>query len=318
MRIIKPSVTYVPQYNIYDHIARAAKICYATEEVNDTKKFVEKLIKAGHVSMLRHGTIYFIRPNEEWDFIEKYKANNFSSVNEDSSMSFITTNMQVIHDNGWYADLERAENYPFVPKNCQTTYPLYPAGFNNMRYTFEVITQISTSRELNRTSPNNIAEQSTRYCNFAKNKFGNEITICQPHWFDIDPNRFKEEAHYKWEDNVHWIKLDDDVWKPMIDEDFVINKDGYRNYSLNNILWGWYKANEVYMGLTADGMLAQDAREMLPLATATKCAYTYTINEWRNIIDLRYYGTTGAPHPNAKIIAGMIREELIKLGHEFR
>ena len=47
-----------------------------------------------------------------------------------------------------------------------------------MRYTFKVITQISTSRELNRVSPNNIAEQSTRYVNLSK-KNG---SICQPHW----------------------------------------------------------------------------------------------------------------------------------------
>lgn len=46
--------------------------------------------------------------------------------------------------------------------------------------------------------------------------------------------------------------------------------------------------------------------------------YTYSINEWRAILDLRYYGTTGAPHPNAKIIAGMIRQELIELGYDFR
>ena len=64
-------------------------------------------------------------------------------------------------------------------------------------------------------------------------------------------------------------------------------------------------------------MLPQDARGILPIDTATVCAYTYTISEWRNIIDLRYYGTTGAPHPNAKIIAGMIREKLIDAGHEF-
>ena len=66
------------------------------------------------------------------------------------------------------------------------------------------------------------------------------------------------------------------------------------------------------------GMQRQDARGVLPLDTATKCVYTYSIDEWRNIIDLRYYGTTGAPHPNAKIIAGMIREQLIELGYDFR
>lgn len=46
-----------------------------------------------------------------------------------------------------------------------------------MRYTFCIVTQISTSRELNRVSPNNIAEQSTRYV-YENN------TICRPHWLE--------------------------------------------------------------------------------------------------------------------------------------
>lgn len=49
-----------------------------------------------------------------------------------------------------------------------------------------------------------------------------------------------------------------------------------------------------------------------------KLIYTYSIDEWRAIIDLRYYGTTGKPHPNAKIIAGMIRNNLMELGYDFR
>ena len=61
-----------------------------------------------------------------------------------------------------------------------------------------------------------------------------------------------------------------------------------------------------------------DARGVLPLDTATKCVYTYSIDEWRNIINLRYYDTTGAAHPNAKIITDMIRNNLMELGYDFR
>ena len=50
-----------------------------------------------------------------------------------------------------------------------------------MRYTFCVDTQISTSRELNRVSPNSIAEKSTRYVY-------EDGSICRPHWIS------KEEA----------------------------------------------------------------------------------------------------------------------------
>lgn len=42
--------------------------------------------------------------------------------------------------------------------------------------------------------------------------------------------------------------------------------------------------------------------------------YTYSINEWKHIIKLR---TDNAAHPNAQIIANMIKNQLENLGYEF-
>lgn len=82
---------------------------------------------------------------------------------------------------------------------------------------------------------------------------------------------------------------------------------------------GMYASEETYKALINDYYLhRQDARGVLPLDTATRCIYTYSINEWRHIIDLRYYGTTGKPHPNAKLIAGMIKNNLMELGYDFK
>ena len=60
----------------------------------------------------------------------------------------------------------------------------------------------------------------------------------------------------------------------------------------------------------------QDAREVLPLDTATKVVYTYTVDEWNHILDLRYREVTGKAHPNAKIIASYIAEDLDRLGYD--
>ena len=73
-----------------------------------------------------------------------------------------------------------------------------------------------------------------------------------------------------------------------------------------------------YKLLVDIGMHRQDARGVLPLDTATRCIYTYSIREWRHIIDLRYYGTTGTPHPNCVIITKLIKEKLEELGYDFR
>ena len=74
-----------------------------------------------------------------------------------------------------------------------------------------------------------------------------------------------------------------------------------------------HASEETYKTLINDYYLhRQDARGVLPLDTATRCVYTYSLREWRHIIDLRYYGTTGIPHPNARLIAGMIRNKGLK------
>lgn len=159
-----------------------------------------------------------------------------------------------------------------------------------MRYTFCVDTQISTSRELNRVSPNNIAEKSTRYVY-------EDGTICRPYWMSNEiATHFNEEPLF-----ADWI------------DDNIEHQKAYHYINSCNDSFFNYKAL-----IDEFGMHRQDARGVLPLDTATRCIYTYSIREWRHIIDLRYYGTTGKPHPNAKLIAGMIRNNLMELGYNFR
>ena len=58
------------------------------------------------------------------------------------------------------------------------------------------------------------------------------------------------------------------------------------------------------------GLKAEDARGYLPLDAATRVVYTYNVFEWRHILELRLLGKTGKPHPNAKLVAQMIADEL--------
>lgn len=85
-----------------------------------------------------------------------------------------------------------------------------------------------------------------------------------------------------------------------------------QRYLLDN-----YESCKSYLEQIADGMEPQDARGELPLDLATEVVYTYSINEWRHIIDLRYFGKTGAPHPNCVIVTKLIKERLEELGYDF-
>ena len=57
------------------------------------------------------------------------------------------------------------------------------------------------------------------------------------------------------------------------------------------------------MSLISSGWKPQQAREVLPLSTATEVVYTAFEDDWRHFFDLRLRGVTGQPHPNAKQVA---------------
>lgn len=279
MEIIKPSCELWVQDDPITHAARCARICYASDKTTGNEAMYQRLIDANHKSMFRHQSVYYIIPYKGWRLanLQRYEECPYLEFKYDCNHIYVSTNKQFVMEHNAFEESYREFEVDGI--EFENT----PLGFELMRYTFKVVTQISTSRELNRVSPNNIAEQSTRYVNLSK-KGG---AICQPHWMT-------DEDVKSWED------------------------DDIDSFSKIGIYLNSCKQDfEDYNFLLELGMLPEDARGVLPIDTATVCAYTYSINQWRDIIDLRYYGTTGKPHPNAKIIAGMIREKLIDAGYEF-
>lgn len=286
MKIIEPKVELWRQEDAKAHVARCARVCYGKETGND-EATVKRLINSKHWSMFRHETVYAMIPIELWygnfgEILKGYKASPYISWVTVRDYIYVSTNGNFMLDIEKYEPVlyNEINNYRVSEEefnSCETAYNLFA------RWTFCVDTQISTSRELNRVSPNNIAEMSTRYVY-------EDGSICRPHWIS------QKEAELFNNDN-----------NADLDEAMNIYLNGCkRDFEEYKILVDKYKIHR------------QDARGVLPLDTATRCIYTYSIREWRHIIDLRYYGTTGKPHPNAKIIAGMIRDNLMELGYDFR
>lgn len=284
MEIIKPSVELLSQgTDIIAHVAKCARVCYGSDKTIDNERTYKNLLKSKHYSMFRHESRYFIvnynkRDDNYYtlcDLLEEYTYCPYIDYHFDNGCDdiYIATNGHFLLDHEYLFNI--IHNYEVDEIKFMNT----KEGFKLMRYTFKIITQISTSRELNRVSPNNIAEQSTRYVNLNKNGGA----ICQPHWVE-----------------------EKDI------EDWINGNDNATSIYYHNQC---QLAFDCYNELISLGMKPEDARGVLPLDTATVCIYTYSIKEWKHIIDLRYYGKTGKPHPNAKIIAGMIKKQLNELGY---
>ena len=73
-------------------------------------------------------------------------------------------------------------------------------------------------------------------------------------------------------------------------------------------------AERAYMNLMAAGRKPQEARAVLPLDTNTELVHTAFVADWRHFFDLRALGTTGVPHPDAKVLAQPLMEEFVRLG----
>ena len=185
MKLIKPSFEILEQapgiQGIKKQIERAGRTCYKSEDkITDTsyEEFVNRMVNSGHGAMLEHGTVYLYLPVDDNNFselVEKYTKNKYTRVNQ---KQFITTNYRVLVENGWLDDLQ---------------YQCEPTEYHEKRVTVKFILPISISREFIRHRTASFAEQSTRYCNYSKSKFGEELTFITPYWYDNVDSYTKNE-----------------------------------------------------------------------------------------------------------------------------
>lgn len=285
MKIQKPQYEIWMQnpgeLGIYQQIERAGRVCYKSENnttEDSAKPFVGRMIEHEHYAMLEHGTVYMTCNHGE---LPLYASNKFSHVNTIDGKDYITTNLRVMAENKTLEDLKYRVDFE--------------KGKHELRITVHFTTQIAITREYNRHRANSMAEQSTRYCNYTKNKFGSEISINLPTWVkgDLETNDEK------------FVELCEDVANEETNDWTPID--------------AWLFANQAaefaYMKLIAMGCKPQEARVILPLDTNTELVHTAFVSDWKHFFDLRALGTTGAPHPDAKILAEPLYEEFKERGY---
>ena len=171
MEIVEPKVEVWLQNNIYDHIARCARICYASvPKSTGNEGFCSALWANKHRSMFRHASVYYITPDISKVNKKAFLGANYVFVN---GKYYVSTNAQSAKE---YWD-KYYSSYKISIAEAETN--IIFKKYKLLRYTLCIDTSIDITREFNRKSPNNIAEQSTRYVDFNK-KLG--IRFKQCHW----------------------------------------------------------------------------------------------------------------------------------------
>lgn len=301
MRLIKPSFEIIEQEpgleGIYKAIELAGRNCYKSEsniKEGSAKEFVDRMVKSKHLAMCEHGTVYLkdtydVSTIGSWrrSIGGKYSSNKYSVVNTDRMCDFqgiyITTNFRVLVENNWLDDLK---------------YLCEPTEYHEKRITVKFICDRGVSHEFVRHRVFSFAQESTRYCNYSKDKFGSELTFIIPYWTNIP------EGQSYWHDGIGYRVGAD-----------IQNKDfGYIEKSPNyfNFLSSLEESEKCYLRLLNEGWIPQQARSILPNSLKTELVMTGTVEQWKGFFKLR---CDKAAHPQAYELAHPLHEEFIKRGY---
>lgn len=299
MRIVKPNFEIWEQSaglkGVYKQIERVGRVCYKSEDKiteGSAKPFVDRMIKSGHGAMLEHGTVYLAMPMETILPIEangwgKYTLNPYSKgfkvceVDGQRRVA-ITTNLRVLVENNWLDDLK---------------YICEPTKYHERRITVHFVCDRGVSHEFVRHRVMSFAQESTRYCNYSKDKFDNELTFIIPNWSQIP------EGNYPCHINRDSAELVTEGWNF---KDRGIDEAG------KLLIMNFGIVEHDYMTLLKYfNWKPQEARTVLPNSLKTELVVTGFTSDWNHFFDLRARGTTGAPHPQAKELAEPLMKEFI-------
>ena len=319
--------------DMFKHIEKCARTCYKSEDrITETsyEKMIDMLTKAKHGAMLEHGTIYLTIPlgspitdpkyMTKIDIINFFKKNSYSKVifktiNVSTDMNvegtsftnnasietyYITTNWRVITDNNDLKIFKDMHNWHIDTANLSDSIVQWmtpPTKNHEKRYTVKFTYHLAVARDVNRHRAQSPAEESTRYCNYSKDKFGKELNIIEPVWFTpLAKNRINSDNQWSLKTMCKLIAEGRENEMDSIDMWRFVNLACEFGYMYNTNNYGW---------------TPQQASLMLPLDTKTESVHTAFASDWCHFFNLRALGTTGAPRPSAKEVAWPLMIEFL-------
>lgn len=146
-------------------------------------------------------------------------------------------------------------------------------------FSVKLIIDRAISHEVVRHRLASFSQESTRYCNYSKDKFDNQIAFIIPPWCKIEEGVYNVKFFGHTVANMHDL--------PELDE----------------ISWLWFdsvsRAERAYIDLIKSGWTAQQARSVLPNSLKTEIVVTANLREWRTIFTQR---CATAAHPQMREI----------------
>ena len=298
MKLINQSFEILEQRNftlegIKRFIERCGRVCYKSEDkITDTsyEKFVDMLEKRDHARPLEFGTVHLKMP---WSNFNNFVGFCISKAVWDScwikyyidrdsenKMVYITTNYR------YYKKLKSLKSlYGYI--NIEDFFTEEDNEYYPKRYTVHFITSRGIMHEFRTHVGLSHLAESTRYCNYSKGKFNNQVIFVIPHWCDLQEGEYNAKTYY--------------------------NNTYYNPYcKKDTFMRACFNAEEDYLELINKGAIAQEARDILPLGIKSELISCGFEDAWNNFF---YRRCDNAAHPMARELACSLKEEFIKRGY---
>ena len=162
-----------------------------------------------------------------------------------------------------YQSESKSDDAAFVRKRIKQG---HESVLEHEKISVRIICDRGVSHELVRHRIASYSQESTRYCNYSKGKFGSELTFIRPYWDDRSIRAEMIRLRACWQEaclNAEWS------YKKMIDA----------------------------------GCTPEAARAVLPNCLKTEVVMTANLREWRHFFKLR---CAPAAHPDMRIVANML------------
>lgn len=284
MKLINQSFEIINQTDfseigILKHIERCARVSYKSENKiteDSYKKFVDMLISRQHDRPLEFGTVHLkfqnfasfcniqrdLVLNDVWN-PEWVKYNNVNGI------YYVTTNYR------YYLRLLK-----FVPQ-LKKAFTEENNKYYPIRPTVHMILDRGVMDEFRTHVGLSHLAESTRYCNYSKDKFDNQVTFIKPNWYKGRTNPVNNVYEPGYETSDYFLQACED-------------------------------AENWYLSLLKEGLTPQQARSVLPLGVKSELISCGFEDAWKNFF---YRRDAKDAHPMAQDIAKPLHQEFIKLGY---
>ena len=298
MKITKQKSYVFSGLSPMEHIEKIGRVCYKSEDKiaeGTAKKFVKQMYNNKHHAMLEHYRFIMEVSPVIYDPLSKLSLKHFELTNDGRFViSFNARSLINMVEDSHCAD------YGYLPMSVSGIRDELIGHICKAYGCYELFGRSEDDTILLSTGVNFIPNSPSAMTEYEWNRHGwRSIGFVTDRGITHELVRHREETSFAQESTRYCNYGIDRFGKEIavIDQGFGEDSDEYA--------W-WYDAckesENTYFKLLEFGVKPQMARSVLPTCLKAEIVITAPIYEWEHIMNLRYYGITGAPHPMVRAL----------------